>query len=274
MTVIDAHCNLGEVLFFGKMIPLKQALMLLDEAEIDKVVAVSVKVLHYHMTEGNNEMGRWMKQHPDRIYGYCTVNPRHGKLAIQEIDRCVNEFGMVGVKINAVNPVPLDEPVTMEVVAHVAELGIPLLAHTGPQASAAVSRQLPDLKLIMAHMGNTANPAMGDWPWAIEVAKQHPNIYLETSGSSPDFGYIDAAVEAIGADRVLFGTDFPVFDAHIEKAKVTGSEISPAGKRKVLGENAVRLFGLGRSARTTAGPGTAGGPQALSRRAGAAGGRR
>ena len=253
MTVIDAHCNLGEVLFFGKMVPLKKSMELLDEAEIDKVVAVSVKVLHYHMTEGNDEMGRWMKQHPDRIFGYCTVNPRHGRLAIEEIDRCVNAYGMVGVKINAVDPVPLNEPVTMEICARIAELGLPLLAHTGPQASAAVSQQLPDLKLIMAHMGNTLNPARGDWPWAIKVAQEFPNIYLETSGSSPDFGYIDAAVEAIGPDRVLFGTDFPVFDLHIEKAKVTGSEISVAAKRKLLGENAARLFGIGQHAATAAG---------------------
>ena len=71
-----------------------------------------------------------------------------------------------------------------------------------------------------------------------------PNVYVDTSGSQPDAGFVEFAVEQLGAERILYGSDAPIRDYASQLAKVTGARISDRERQRILGENAARLLNL------------------------------
>lgn len=243
--IIDSHAHVGDRLFFGLGLTVAEVLERAAETGIEKTIVSSWKALRYDMFEGNHEVAQWTKQFDGRLYGYVAVSsPRFGWRARDEIHRGLEDHHMVGVKVYSGEQFPLSDPYMLELLAHVAELGVPVLAHTSGKQAAEVARQIPSLKLIMSHTGTTLDPGRGDWHWAVKAAQQCPNIYLETSGSSPILGLIEAAVEAVGPERVLFGTDLPAMEPHVQLAKVTDADIDERSKALLLGGNAARLFNL------------------------------
>ena len=94
----------------------------------------------------------------------------------------------------------------------------------------------------MAHSGGCPT-ALGDWFRAIEIAKHYPNIYMDTASSQIDMGYVEALVEGVGAERVVFGTDLPLIDPFFGLAKITGADLTEEQKDLILGKNIQRLTG-------------------------------
>ena len=76
---------------------------------------------------------------------------------------------------------------------------------------------------------------------AIDVAERNPNVYLEPSGM-PMHSKIREAVERMGPDRVLFGSDTPFHHPSAELAKVRVSGLPTDLTDRVLGENGRALF--------------------------------
>jgi len=90
----------------------------------------------------------------------------------------------------------------------------------------------------MGHMGGTFF-----WEDALRVAQKYPNIYLEPSGNPlPDI--IQKAVRAVGAERVVFGTDMPAIHPKVERYKLDNADLTPEEKELVCSRNIARLMGL------------------------------
>ena len=49
--------------------------------------------------------------------------------------------------------------------------------------------------------------------------------------------------EAIGAEKILFGTDTPLYFAAMQKARIAYAEIDDDAKQKILHDNAAALLG-------------------------------
>ncbi|MDP2953488.1 MAG: amidohydrolase family protein [Chloroflexota bacterium] len=155
-----------------------------------------------------------------------------------------------------------------------AELGIPIIFHCGPHPHPDDPKQAveysrprhyevllagyPKLTVVMAHMGMGVGP---DWPHlykpyfqeAMAIAKAHyPNAYFDLSeciaeamggyGMAP--GDIIALIRAIGAERVLFGSDFPWYEPATVLQGVLKLGLTEEERRLILGENAMRVFKL------------------------------
>ena len=99
-------------------------------------------------------------------------------------------------------------------------------------------------KLHPKHCGYQADSHMGgdDWPYALEVAADRPNVLLELCSGLAPVGKIEQAVAMVGADRLLFGSDLTILDPGYTLGTVLGSEISEAEKRSILYNNAKRVF--------------------------------
>jgi predicted TIM-barrel fold metal-dependent hydrolase len=78
---------------------------------------------------------------------------------------------------------------------------------------------------------------------ALDVAEQFPNIILETS-AMPYPEKIRTAVERIGAERVVFGSDGPVSSPALERQKVVIAALGEEAAALVMGGNAAALLGL------------------------------
>ena len=124
-----------------------------------------------------------------------------------------------------------------------AERGMPILAHVTPAECDHMMQRVPEARLVMAHMGGQPY-AMGNWHLAVEVAGRHPNLYLDTATSQMDDGMIEHAVACAGAEKILFGTDMPLLDPWVQRAKIEAAAVSDEAKRLILAGNLKRLLGL------------------------------
>ena len=124
------------------------------------------------------------------------------------------------------------------------ERGLPALIHCGhpiftlPWSIEELIRRYPDARIILGHMGHGNIIYINA---AIDVAARNPNVYLETSGM-PMHSKIREAVERVGPDRVLYGSDTPFHHPSVELAKVRVSGLSTDLTDRVLGENSRKLF--------------------------------
>ena len=123
--------------------------------------------------------------------------------------------------------------------------GVFVLFHSGdgyvgslctPTSIGAAASQFPGTRFIMGHMG------VSDWPEAIAVALRQPNIILDTTGATITYGMLETAVAEIGADRIIWGSDMPLYPVYHGLAKIVQSELAEADKQKILGDNYRRLF--------------------------------
>jgi uncharacterized protein len=62
-------------------------------------------------------------------------------------------------------------------------------------------------------------------------------------------GLIEWAVREVGPERVLFGTDTPLYDTAMQRARIDQADLTDDQKRLILRDNAARLFGLPAQAR-------------------------
>lgn len=199
------------------------------------------------ITPSNSLVMELLAESKGRLIGFCFVNPRYPNHALEEIHRCVAEGPLCGVKLwtACLASDPLIEPIAEAT----AKLGVPLLQHcwlkyggnlpeeSTPGDVATLARSFPHLNIIAAHLSGMQEEG-------ISILAPYENVYLDTSGMAPDAGILDFAVAALGAHRILFGSDAPLRDPGKAISRITGTPLPPADRSKILGENFLRLISL------------------------------
>jgi predicted TIM-barrel fold metal-dependent hydrolase len=123
-----------------------------------------------------------------------------------------------------------------------------VLTHSGEQNSmpedfVPFANDYPEARLILAHLGCGYDGDPSHQVRAIQAGK-HDNIFVDTSSASSIMSrLIEWAVGEVGAGRLLYGTDTPLYSAAMQRARIDRAEISDADKRLILCDNAMRLFG-------------------------------
>jgi len=111
-----------------------------------------------------------------------------------------------------------------------------------------VAGRHPKAKIILTKMGRSIARYFES---AMVVALRNVNVYFDVVGTSPE--HLRVAVDKLGADRILFGTDWsttwhwlrePATLHEIRMKVVDDAELSPAERDQVLWKNAARLFEL------------------------------
>jgi L-fuconolactonase len=130
-------------------------------------------------------------------------------------------------------------------------------------AALEVVRRFPEQRFVLDHI---AKPAIKEGimePWAKEVRElaAHANVSCKLSGmvtearwrnwEREDFRpYLDVVWDAFGADRLMFGSDWPVcllsadYDQTIGIVQEFLQQFSIADQEKVMGANAIRFYRL------------------------------
>jgi predicted TIM-barrel fold metal-dependent hydrolase len=181
----------------------------------------------------------------DRAFGFVYLNPKHVAESLAELDRCVRDGPMVGVKLwvaKRCHFVEIDP-----IIRRAWELKAVIFQHTWfktdgnyegestPMDLAELARRHPDVPLICGHTG-------GNWEIGIRVIRPLKNVYADIAGSDPTNGFVEMAVRELGADRVIFGSDVGGRSFASQLAKVSGSQIPDAAKRLILSDNLKRLM--------------------------------
>ena len=200
------------------------------------------------ITRGNDAMFALAGKEGSRVRAYVTINPNDPENARREIERAV-DAGAVGVKLAASRRA--DDPLVDPIARAAGERRMPVLHHIwqhrrrewpGQEASDAVelarlAARHPRTNFILAHIGGG-----GDWSHTPPAIREFDNIYVDISGSGVDRGMLDAALEAVGAERMLFGCDLTM---ETGLAKLRALEVIGLGADDLAAirwRNAARIF--------------------------------
>ncbi len=99
-----------------------------------------------------------------------------------------------------------------------------------------IARRYPDATILLAHL-RTMNEA-----GYYRIAREHPNVFVDTVGSSAARGLVERGVAAIGADKIVWGSDAYCYGLPQQIGKVLGAKISDEDKVKILSGNAQRIL--------------------------------
>jgi uncharacterized protein len=238
--IIDAHTHLGVLGAFRATAD--DLVRWADRAGIDKMIVSHLGAIFSDTQAGNAELAAAMRAYPDRILGYASfTSAYYGRAVLDEIQRCVDDYGMRGLKIYSANKRSVAEPAMFPIVARAAELGLPVLAHANAAEVGTLARQVPEATILIAHLGE--QPETNMWQTLL-MAQSCPNVILDLTASQIYAGSVEACVAAVGAQRVVFGTDMPLLEPEVQIQKVYAAEIDDETRRLILGGNAARLFGL------------------------------
>ncbi len=259
--VIDAHCHIypekiasraakatGD--FYGEM-PYADGTVdfLLQEgtaAGIDHFVVQSVATTPKQVQSINEFIATSVKEGKGRLTGLGTLHPDS---IDQEGDvRHLKELGLHGVKLHPdIQNFRVDDPRCLAIYEICQRENLPILMHTGdkrydnsnPNRLLPILEQFKDLTVIGAHFGGWSI-----WKEACSVYKNHPNFYVDCSSSMPylEDGAIVKMMREYGAERVLFGTDYPLWSPAKEMENFARLPLTDEEKRLILSENACRVY--------------------------------
>ena len=243
--VIDAHAHIGAWERTITPVRTPEAIVAsMDRCGVDKIVMSSLSAIHGEMRLGNREMSDAAARFPERLYGYAAIHPHYPEEIPGELKRCFEDgVNFVGLKLHCgLHGAQLHDPGYEPALGFANEHGLPVLVHGGGQDDwVSVAQSHPRAKFIMAHAcAWDGNDPAGKALYA--PASEIPNLFVDVAGSAAHRGAMRALVDLVGADNVLFGSDFPMFDLAFELGRVTFSELTPAEKNAVCGGNALRIF--------------------------------
>jgi hypothetical protein len=245
----------------------RQMLRAMDAAGVERCVLLGWYWEHHLTCVWHNAMmAEWLRASPDRFSAFASVQPLAGGAALDDLCRARDAgFTGLGEIFPAAQGFAMDDPGWESVLVWAAKEKLPVNLHVPeppgrdyPGYLAAplrdyqhLARMHPQVDFIFAHWGGllpllALNPA---------VRSDLRNVYFDTAASPLlyDLSIYRAVADVVGAERILFGSDFPlrVFPreqrepdfarplAEARKSGLTRKELA-----LVLGGNARKLLGL------------------------------
>jgi len=271
--IIDAHVHLSErrgdsLNPFANMhrltYTLNELLRTMQRYEIERGLLLSPP-LQGGGPLPNEEIIKLCRKSGGRLSPVVTVEPtaKEVNAAVKFAEENRKEVKAFKIRLGYVKA-SAESPVFNKLYDYAESEGLPVLFHTGDTASDTgdLARAHPltldglangreDLTMVLCHFGN---------PWFEDVAEliyKHPNVYTDMSGLTTGGGAyaekfsdwlankISAAIYfAGGAEKIMFGTDYPITTYPEALNLVKRLEVDEADKANILRRNAKRVFGL------------------------------
>ncbi len=246
MQIIDSHTHLGDWQFPMHRVSAQQMVATMQRQGIGRAIVSSVLAITHSPRQGNQQLAAQIADYP-QLFGYVAVCINQLEESAQELERHLANPRFVGVKVE-IHPMYCLQKLSSHdgrtLMSMVAEYGRPALVHThtspleSPWNVVPAAKAHPNLPIIMAHMGGDA------WWDGIAAAREAPNLYLDPCGTCADSDKIGIAVRELGAERMLFGSDFTLFDPAYTLGMIEDAELATEQRELILYGNAQRLFGL------------------------------
>ncbi len=255
--VLDIHVHpLNCFGTFKPSSPKEDAKILIARAERSGITKMCVFSL-YETTpyEPTPEQCQWANNYvlsmrdvePDKIIPFCYVTPAFPHEAVMEIERCVGNHGMLGIKLWVARRA---KDINLDLIMEAAiAYDVPVLQHawlksmgnlageSTPFDVADLARRHPKSKIIMAHLNGVGYRG-------IEALVNLPNVVVDTSGGDPESGILEVAIKRLGAKRIVYGSDAPIRHFGVMINKILGAEIRKTDKQSILWNNALRILNI------------------------------
>lgn len=240
MKMYDIHSHLGKTSSGEENTP-TQLVEELKQYGISKVGISSLSGIS--MRDQNDLVLKAVGEYPEFIKGYAFIHPKD-PLALEEIDRCLSQEGMVGVKFHSWKHgyYPDNTPSLDEIFKKIESYGVHVQMHVGtaplstPYIWAEYARRFPNIRFVFTHTGYYEFGMS-----TIEAVKDLDNVWVETSGQM-DVEVLKKSVEILGSERVCFGTDWPYKPVNIEINKFKELGFTEEQLENIFYRNAEKLW--------------------------------
>lgn len=229
----------------------------MDRAGITKALVVGRRAHPPFENVPNEDVLSFVQEHPKRFYAVPTLEPTDRVAALDELEQLVAHETVKAIHVEpgwAARPMYADDPNLYPIYQRMSDLGLPLIVSAGgtigpdfnyvdPVHLHRVAKDFPQLKLVIGH---------GGWPHiykALAVAYDcanvylSPDMYLNVPNMPGSLEYVRAANYYL-SDRLLFGTAYPARPIVESVEHFHQLPLDPEVKPKILGLNALKLFGL------------------------------
>ena len=261
--IIDAHCHIypdkiaqkaaaATCEFYGGLGSTLDGTVstLSKEAEvagIEHCIVQSVATTPKQVSSINNFIADSVAKSEGKFTGLGTLHPDS-----ENVEADVNEIinlGLKGVKLHPdIQKFKIDD-YRMLKIYELCEGRLPILMHTGdyrydlsnPNRIVPILEIYKELTVIGAHFGGWSV-----WEEATQKLSKYKNFYVDCSSSLYAIT-AEKAKELImeyGTDRVLFGTDYPMWEPKVEIERFLQIELSEEERRDIFYNNAAKLFGI------------------------------
>ena len=274
-TILDAHCHIYPARIAVKAVESTDEFYLTRSAcrgvvedmidtcgaaGTDAFVVQSVASIPHHVGSINRFIAGAVAEGQGKLIGLGTLHPDSPDLAADLA--ALRALGLHGVKLHPdMQKFAIDDKKCYPMYELCEQAGLPMLIHMGdprydfssPDHLLPVLRDFPDLVVVGAHMGGWMA-----WDDACDKLSGFANLYVDTCSSlaaegkrhgiEPEVVYLDAEhaarlIRAWGADKVLYGTDYPMWSPEAEIAAFFALGLTETENRAILSENALRVFG-------------------------------
>lgn len=263
MRMIDFHCHiypekiaekatLATGTFYNAGLPkgagtVTDLLRQCDAAGVERALVQSVATTPAQVRSINEFIAATVAAHSDRFIGFGTLHPDS---ADPEADVAhLLELGLRGVKLHPdIQRFALNEPRSLRLFAACQDR-LPFLVHAGdcrfqysnPEQLVPVLKQFPHTTVIAAHLGGYTV-----WQQAADaLCGQFDNLYVDCSSSlfamTPEEGA--ALIRRYGTERVLFGTDYPMWNVAEEVQRFLALPLTQQELEQVAHKTAEQLLG-------------------------------
>lgn len=241
--VVDCHMHNGRVAkFFSRFENYRDLIAQMDRIGVSCGVVSNLWNAGTHW-QAHPELIRMMEKYPGRFWGYIAPDPNDSSF-----ESVLEQYGadprFRGIKLH---PVEHGKDLMCAPYCTAYEWagakGVPVLIHTWGDdvlRFEEIAARYPDTILILGHSGGEESAVRQ----AIRLGADYENIYLDTACSYVWYGAIEAMVKGAGAEKILYGSDAYWNSMEAAVGRILFAEISDQDKRKILGENAVRIFHL------------------------------
>ncbi len=231
----------------------------MDEHHIDVSVILNLGWTSHELCVMTNDyILESIAHYPNRLIGFCAIQPIAGDNALQEIERCAASGARgIGEIRPDIQGFTLSDATIMRPVAQMLiKRNMMLLTHASepvghhydgkgsitPDTIYPFIVDFPELRIICAHWGGGL-PFYALMP---EVSAALKNVYFDTAATP--FLYKPAifkhVADIIGSDHILFGSDYPLMPPKRVLDQLTASGLNQEARDKICGENAQRLLSL------------------------------
>lgn len=245
--VIDAQVFIGDsIQGFGQ--DGDAILSELDRLEIETAVLVPVRPRDYAYVAENELAAAVQQRHPDRFLALGRVDPRLGDSA-GEADRCLSQLGLRGIFVHPwEDSIAISDPKLDPILEVCAARSAPFMVAAGypwladATQIAELAGRHPSVPIVMTNGGQINISGLGQRnAWL--AMEHHPNLYMTTSGVYRE-DFIEEVASGLGAARVMFGSQSPVFDEDLELHRLLWAHVDEAARTAMLWDTAAGVFGV------------------------------
>jgi len=257
LPAIDIHghfgvnCPAGKDIIrpFGSAVP-EEVVSIIRRCNIAKIIVSPMESLfpfgQADVLGGNISAAKVVSENSELLQ-WVVVNPLE-KRSYEQAAELLKTRTAVGIKIHPVAHIYDIKEYGRELFGFAAEHNLIILTHSGdaqslPEDFVPFADNFPNVKLILAHLGNSPDDDRTLHAKAVEMSRCG-NVYVDTSSAMNILpNVLEMTVKRIGADKILFGSDTPLYFTPMQRMRIEFADISEADKRKIFRENAIKLFG-------------------------------